>query len=730
MNPIAIIKAIFRKIHLIFLFPVIVAAIVFYMQLQKPKEYQSGMIFYTGITSGYNLSSQGDARVDNIAVNNAFDNLMTIIESRETLEEVSMRLLTTHLLLDGHDPFKISSANFNWINAELLPQSLLEELKKNNNYDSTLQRIKQKFNASKTNDIIRLIHTSRTFYDVDVIKRNLSVSRKRNSDMLEIIYRSSDPGVCLLTLQILAQTFIEKNQSLKNYEAGGIIDYFIAELENARVKLNTAEQNLKDYAQLNQVINYQEQTKYIAVAKEDLEKEIYQENARIDAFRQAISKLEQNLEASEKRYLNNTEILRMRNQIAEINSQIVGLELMNRPEDITKLNSLREQAAGVERDLIEQLNQYQALNYSTETLPRDRIINQWLANVLELEKSTAKIEVLVSHRSYFTNLFNQFAPIGFNLSKMEREIQIAEREYLTILHGLNMARLRQSNLELFGALELLDEPFFPLNPQSSKAKLMVIAAFMASLFFVTGLIVALELLDQSLKTPAVAEDKTGLEILGVLAAKVKNKSIDADLLNQKLFNLMCNQLSFSLRSNQLDKNDNPPLIFVYSSRSQTCIAKTGFMVAKALLTLYKSVNYLHAEELQGIPDEEALAGEAMDISSYSINGDDVKEKIQQLASKQKPSVVQLPEFDKQALIHFLDLSPAISVLVVSATQTWDYQDQKTLDVYKNSLPENVHRLLLTNAQPDRLDNYLAEVPRKRTFMRRWLKKIIKFNLVL
>lgn len=730
MNPIAIIKAIFRKIHLIFLFPVIVAAIVFYMQLQKPKEYQSGMIFYTGITSGYNLSSQGDARVDNIAVNNAFDNLMTILESRETLEEVSMRLLATHIMLEHPDPFKISAANFEWLNSDLLPKTLIEDLKKYNNYDSTLKHLKQKFNASQTNDIIRLIHSSGTFYDVDVIKRNISVTRKRNSDMLEVVYRSSDQGVCLLTLQILSQTFIEKNQSLKNFETGGIIDYFLAELESARTKLNIAEQNLKDYAQLNQVINYQEQTKYIAVAKEDLEKEIYQENARIDAFRQAILKLEQNLEASEKRYLNNTDILRMRNQIAGINSQIVSLELINRPEDITQINSLREQATNAETALIELVNQYQALNYSTETMPRDRIINQWLANVLDLEKSNARIEVLVNHRIYFRDLFNQFAPVGFNLSKMEREIQIAEREYLSLLHGLNMARLRQSNLELFGTLELLDEPFFPLNPQSSKAKLMVIAAFIASLFFVMGIIVALELLDQSLKTPAVAEDKIGLEILGVLAAKVKNKSIDADLLNQKLFNLMCNQLSFSLRSVQKNKTENTPLIFVYSSRNQTCIAKTGFMVAKALLTLYKSVNYLHAEDLQGVPDGEAVTGEAMDISTYGKNDNEVKEKIEHLIGDRKPSVIQLPEFDTQALIHFLDLAPAISVLVVSATQTWDYQDQKILDIYQKSLPENVHRVLLTNAQPDRLDNYLAEVPRKRNFIRRWLKKIIKFNLVL
>lgn len=768
-----IIKAVLKKFHYVILFPVVVGAIVFYMQRQKPREYQSGMVFYTGLVSGQNLSQQGDGRTDYFAVNTAFDNLMAVIHSRETLEEVAMRLLATHLLMEKPDPFKVSSANYARLHKEMLTDDLISDLTEGRRFDVTLERIRRKYRQSETNEIIRLLNVTPGFYNVENINSNLTARRKRNSDMLEVIYRSSDPGVCFLTLQILAETFVEKNQALRNYEASGIIDYFRAELQRARYQLNEAEERLKEYSQQNQIINYSEQTKYLAAAKEDLEKDIYRENANMDAAREAISKLEQSFDQRERLYVNSREMLRKRDELAAIHTQIASVSISDRAEDQSKLAALKEDAVKLEREMYNLAQEYASMTYTRESLPRQNLINQWLANVLELDKSRARLEVLNRQRNYFDELFDRFAPIGFNLSKMEREIDIAEREYLSILHGLNQARIRQSDFELFGTIELLDTPFFPLNPQASRTRMLVAAALVASAFFVIGLIVTVEVLDRSLRTPKLAEANTGLEPLGVFAAPHKSRAVDVEQLEHRLFNLLCNQLVFSLRQRNPDAL---PGIIVFSTKGQDCIVNATLIVASALKVLYGDVACLCEEtpvadqkhdETKKAGDKESINNtdtahnsnkadspennndgkydqntdktgssgnpysmqHAFKYETYSYLDDNmaIKSKINAIISQNKAFVIQLPEFERLNLTEFLRLEPFMGVLVVNARQTWEYQDKKMLESLKTSFPDALYKLMVCQMRPDHLDDFLGEVPRKRSFLRRWAKKMIKLN---
>ena len=100
MNLLEFIRLIARNWKVLVLFPLTTAGIVFFLTRNTKKEYVSNTQVYTGIASGYGITSGENDRVDYFAVNNAFDNLMATIKSRETIEEVGMRLLAKHLLVE------------------------------------------------------------------------------------------------------------------------------------------------------------------------------------------------------------------------------------------------------------------------------------------------------------------------------------------------------------------------------------------------------------------------------------------------------------------------------------------------------------------------------------------------------------------------------------------------------------------------------------------------------
>ena len=72
--------------------PIIVALAVFFKMGAQPRNYKSMTTVYTGIVSGYDITTTEGTRQDWNIINNAMDNLINIILSQTTLKNVSMRL--------------------------------------------------------------------------------------------------------------------------------------------------------------------------------------------------------------------------------------------------------------------------------------------------------------------------------------------------------------------------------------------------------------------------------------------------------------------------------------------------------------------------------------------------------------------------------------------------------------------------------------------------------------
>lgn len=199
MTLLEFIRLLARHWKALVIFPLMTAGVVFYLTRNTKKEYVSNTQVYTGIASGYGITSGENDRVDYFAVNNAFDNLMATIKSRETLEEVGMRLLAKHLLIEKPSYKDLSPENFDHIR-EALPEKLRKKLIVKGSEELTFFRIESYKRASENNEIIELLSAPSSIYSVDVISSNMNPQRKQSSDMIEISYKST-------TLQSVSKHF-------------------------------------------------------------------------------------------------------------------------------------------------------------------------------------------------------------------------------------------------------------------------------------------------------------------------------------------------------------------------------------------------------------------------------------------------------------------------------------------------------------------------------------------
>ena len=250
----------------------------------------------------------------------AYDNFLNLIKSRTTLETVSLRLLTQHLLLDSVNS-KIISAKKRQELMKIIPEevtALIEE----GDAQKTFENLLAYKDASNQNFINELLSLDHPDYSIGKISNKIKVWRVGMSDYVDISYQSEDPGICHNTLLILTETFIDANAIIKANQSDAVVSYFEDQLQKTTEQLNEAEKELLNFNKGNKIMNYEEQTKQLALRKENFESRYQEVQQRYHAAKAVLPELEKRLGTHEKKRLKSKRILELRNQLSELNYTI------------------------------------------------------------------------------------------------------------------------------------------------------------------------------------------------------------------------------------------------------------------------------------------------------------------------------------------------------------------------------------------------------------------------
>lgn len=294
------------------------------------------------------------------------------------------------------------------------------------------------------------------------------------------------------------------------------------------------EDSLRDYNVQHRVINYDEQTKHIAALSRDYELRYEEILLNFESAEKLRASIEGQLEGLQETFRNNAEFIEKLHKIGSIYSRLSAAEAFQ-PEtdgtegisDRTAMPASRNDTGQLRRKLSEETRSLQELTtnianqqYTKEGLSANTIVTEWLAAVLLAEKSRAELAVMKLRKQELDQKYTQFSPVGSTLKRKGREINFSEQSYLSILTALNTARLRQKNLQMTSAtLKIINAPVLPLEAEPSKRKMMVAAAGLATLLFVLGFFILLELLDRTLRDKVRAERITKGRVIGAFPGK-------------------------------------------------------------------------------------------------------------------------------------------------------------------------------------------------------------------
>lgn len=796
MKIIELIRLFLKHKVLLVLVPLLLGVLVILLTKEPRLTYSSKTVLYTGLATGSSIEME--KTFNYFATNTAFDNLINIIKSRETQEEVAIRLLSQHLLLQKADPKYISSKLYTEFRKKIpvylydyvskpgsvstaVPDSSVTNTGSSDSvtadtpivsplfpssinriqYEETVAKLTALMKSSDTNFVYKLLNFDDEHYSIKAIS-TVKAERINSSDLIRLSYEVNDPGICQQTLAIFNEVCIKNYKHIKENRSDAVVKYFETQLGQANVKLKVAEDKLLGFNKANNIINYYEQSKAVAVVKEDMEVDYNNKKAQLAGTEAATRRLEEKLNIQQQVQLKSNSVLEKRKQLGDINYQIAAAEAETENESSNaKAATLKKQAENLKTDIRKSVDDLYSYQNTTDGLPVSTVLSEWINNVIESENLKAKLKVMDQRNRDFQQQYSIYAPAGANIKRIEREINVSEQGYLEILHGLNLAKLKLQDNELTSNLKAVDPPYYPLESMPTKRGALVVGAALFGFILVFGIILAMEYLDDTLKNARRASKIVQLPAAGMMPKILLNPgSIKLPFIQNRLLEITTQHIeqfiskketgntvkTIALLSTQekegksviagniarkLKQEGKKVLVLNYSNKKQAIKQQRKFPLVNRLLG-YPDPRINFSSAFLAEPSSYLETGE---YSVYTLNEQFYKVKnYEDILALNNISLSFVPDYvilELPSLIY--NNHPAVllsqadmSLLVCRSNRLWSEADQAALDMVLPLCGDKMN-LIINGVDLKETESVLGDLPKKSSGLRKKIKNLFRFQ---
>jgi succinoglycan biosynthesis transport protein ExoP len=711
MNLLEFFQIVRKNLFYLLFFPALLAIFVFLLIKDKPLEYKTYTLLYTGVVSGYNLNTAEGNKTDYNSITNSFDNLTSIVYLRDVAEETSLRLLALNLMDNPEIPHYEERAHLEA--KKLINPDLAKRLVDNSSYEKTVSNVIFYYkNGPHRNQIVNLLGSQNPFYGITSIQRNSGAYRKSSSDIIEISYGSLQQHICYQTIQILSETVIKRYKEIKTMETANVVKYFEEKARVAKDSLEVSEQKLVEFGVKNKIINFDQQTRAMASSKESVLENIEKEKMILSSSQASLNSLNKKLNMRSGLMESNNNVMVKRQKLADLNYKISNAEINGQTG--TDLAKKKEEAEVLRNEIKDAVNDIYQRSNSQEGIQGSVLLGQWLNYVLAIDESNARLGILNRRLREFDSTYDQFAPMGSQLASLQREVAIAEKAYLEVLHALNQSNMKQQNIAYSSNLKIIEPPPYPGSANALKNKMLVLASFVCGFILILAFFVTRELLDDSIKNPGRAQNYTKLSLGGNFSFVGNKKSlIDMDRLES---NLMEQTLSTVLLNIGKEGAHGFSKRIIVSSLRQG-EGKTWCAVRMAN-KLSNRNSVLLVTPKSGIDGENQFIDPAVTVIEY-----DPKNSFMQMndlytlpnvgkakIEKFQYVIIEIPPLTESQVPIELIKEADLSLLVLSAQRKWKFIDSSVIELFKKASSKEA-LILLNKVSTDVLESILGEIPK-------------------
>ncbi len=523
MDIVYFIKALVKRKWILIGIPTIaiVCALVFTKDFKRL--YKSTAQLSTGFTVNEQVKLT-DERFNVYEADIKFSNVIETLISTKVIGLLSYKLMI-HDLEQGVLPFRQIEDQDK--KTEIYNKIDLDETRVilQNHLDS--MRLLTSFNTEEK-EILELLKLYR--YNHASISEMLFVNRVKRTDYIEIQFFSENPELSAFVVNNLCYEFLRYYKSLWSERSNETVQTFANLVEQKRRELNEKEEALRAFKSSQGVLNVEaestSQIEQIANYESSLSEARRNSQALLLSIEDINNRLG-NLSSGNRGLLasssTNSDILTLREQINALNKEYIS-EGAEDQQLLERINNLRNQLYAK----LEEANGYTTFD-GEEQLSKADLINKKRNLETELAISRDNVRALESKLLDLRSSVGSYASKEARVATLERDLALASQEYLGAQEKYNTALNVNlaSNHNIRQTLE--GQP--AVEPESSKRLITTALSGVTSFILCVMIVIFLEYIDVSVKTPANFKKFLKSDVIGVT-----NKLNQKDLNLENLFN--------------------------------------------------------------------------------------------------------------------------------------------------------------------------------------------------
>ncbi len=746
MNLIQFTRVLLKRKLVLITVPVLMVLLTYFLTRNLPDVYKAEAQIATGITEKSHISlEESKGSVQLIDIQQQFSNIIEQMRSKKMMDKLSYQLL----LHDIEGPKSFRPAKFQLLENKMQDKDAIKNILKSK-IDSLGMLDVGNERENRIKEIIMAMG-----YDEESIKKSTKVNRVENSDFVKVTHESENSYLSVFVVNNICSNFIHYYENQSRTRRGQTADFFARMAEEKKRDLDKKVEILKQYKIKNKVINLGQQTENLEILKKDVELMREKVNQLIPSYQSAIKDINSRLSGEDRAYLEaglqpmNKKISSTKKTIYELTEILVksGNKDQAIKDSISKLRQqLEQEILKAADDLVVNPN-----------VPKQDLVLKKINYEIDLEIAIQSVKSIDNELRRLDRKFETFTPLDATIQAYERDIQVAADAYLVILNKLNEASF-YTNL---GVNVEQTQTAQPGPPEPSKKMMLLILAGLIGFVLTVVIIFVLEYLDLTIKSPEKFVKITGLPLIGALN-RIKSEKLDLKSIFEteavkpetdvfkKLLRSLRHEVEEKMRDSKIllftstGQGDGKTLTIISLAFSLGISGKKVLMLDTNYYNNSISRIFLAKPALEDflrskIKYEEALTDTSIEnvkiIGSrggkYSPNEVMVntitKEKILEISKNYDMVFLEGDNLNTGSGAKELTYTADKVIAVFSADKVIEQADRNSID-YLKELKEKFIGSVLNRVEQENLENMFGEVEKRRSFIRKFVKKILKRNL--
>lgn len=381
--------------------------------------------------------------------------------------------------------------------------------------------------------------TTQSLLTPEGVSANLRVTIVPATNILELRYRDPNSKQAVMILNAIVEAMVAENTESISRKASSVRQFLESKLPQQLARLETAEVAESRYRQTTGLISTETQISSLVQGLATLDEESRNLAAQVQETITRNSLLQQitGTVALQQAYIatrlgQDEELTQVRQKLLDLETQVIEnrSQLGDQHPDLLALIQQRDEMRALYSQQVVRISSSIDPNAAAIDAASQKMLSDYIAGEIQQMALTDRLQVVAAQRADLQARLTDLPAKQLRLDTLVRQREEVAATLKFLQNKLEEARIAEaqsiSNIRVVALAEI------PLEPIVPQPKAILVIASMAGIALAAGLMVLLENLDNTLRTPIEAEAALKLPVLGTLPklpAALQEESLESFL---------------------------------------------------------------------------------------------------------------------------------------------------------------------------------------------------------